>query len=108
MYAAVAAGKENGGYRSIQDAVLKMARLKEKTFIPNNNDKKTYNRVYSEFTLLHDYFGYGHNNAMKRLRNLTRFNHRKEKAVIPITLNSIEKNKCLLLFMNRHFFSYNK
>lgn len=70
MYAAVAAGEENGGYGVIQDAVLKMARLKEKTFIPNNNDKKTYNRVYSEFTLLHDYFGYGHNNAMKRLRNL--------------------------------------
>jgi L-ribulokinase len=70
IYAAVAAGKENGGYDVIQDAVRKMARLKEKTYIPNNNDKKTYNRVYSEFTLLHDYFGYGHNNAMKRLRNL--------------------------------------
>jgi L-ribulokinase len=44
--------------------------LSTKSFIPNNNDKKTYNRLYSEYTLLHDYFGYGHNNAMKRLRNL--------------------------------------
>jgi len=26
--------------------------------------------LYSEYTLLHDYFGYGHNNAMKRLKNL--------------------------------------
>ncbi len=41
-----------------------------KTFLPNNNDKKTYNRLYSEYTLLHDYFGYGHNDAMKRLNNL--------------------------------------
>ncbi|KUK97999.1 MAG: Ribulokinase, partial [Anaerolineaceae bacterium 46_22] len=44
--------------------------LSSKSFVPNNNDKKTYNRLYSEYTLLHDYFGYGHNNAMKRLNNL--------------------------------------
>jgi len=70
MYAAVAAGESRGGYASIQDASKNMAHLNEITFIPNNNDKKTYNRLYSEYTLLHDYFGYGHNNAMKRLSNL--------------------------------------
>jgi L-ribulokinase len=70
MYAAVAAGESRGGYATIQDASKKMAHLKGKTYIPNNNDKKTYNRLYSEYTLLHDYFGYGHNNAMKRLKNL--------------------------------------
>lgn len=70
MYAAVAAGTENGGYATIQDACKNMAHLMEKTFVPNNNDKKTYNRLYSEYTLLHDYFGYGHNDAMKRLKNL--------------------------------------
>jgi L-ribulokinase len=70
MYAAVAAGAEKGGYETIQDASKKMAHLQTKTYIPNNNDKKTYNRLYSEYTLLHDYFGYGHNDAMKRLKNL--------------------------------------
>ena len=70
MYAAVAAGESKGGYATIQEASKKMAHLSEKTYIPNNNDKKTYNRLYSEYTLLHDYFGYGHNNAMKRLKNL--------------------------------------
>lgn len=70
MYAAVAAGEGRGGYNAIQEASQKMARLRNKTYIPNNNDKKTYNRLYSEYTLLHDYFGYGHNNAMKRLKNL--------------------------------------
>jgi len=70
MYATVAAGTERGGYATIQDASSKMAHLKEKTFIPNNADKKTYSRLYSEYTLLHDYFGYGHNDAMKRLKNL--------------------------------------
>ncbi len=66
MYAAVAAGE----YKTIEEASKKMAHLKTKTFAPNNNDKKTYNRLYSEYTLLHDYFGYGHNNAMKRLKHL--------------------------------------
>ncbi len=70
MYAAVAAGESRGGYNSIQEASQKMARLRNKSYLPNNNDKKTYNRLYSEYTLLHDYFGYGHNNAMKRLKNL--------------------------------------
>ncbi len=70
IYAAVAAGEARGGYSTIQDASNKMAQLSNKTYIPNNNDKKTYNRLYSEYTLLHDYFGYGHNNAMKRLNNL--------------------------------------
>lgn len=70
IYAAVAAGEKRGGYDTIQEASKKMAHLSDKTIIPNNNDKKTYNRLYSEYTLLHDYFGYGHNNAMKRLKNL--------------------------------------
>ena len=70
MYAAVAASESRGGYNSIQEASQKMARLRNKSYLPNNNDKKTYNRLYSEYTLLHDYFGYGHNNAMKRLKNL--------------------------------------
>ncbi len=70
IYAAVAAGESRGGYATVQEASQKMARLSSKSFVPNNNDKKTYNRLYSEYTLLHDYFGYGHNNAMKRLRNL--------------------------------------
>ena len=70
IYAAVAAGEQRGGYDTIQEASRRMAHLSNETIVPNNNDKKTYNRLYSEYTLLHDYFGYGHNNAMKRLKNL--------------------------------------
>jgi L-ribulokinase len=69
IYAAVATGESRGGYASVPEASEKMAQLSKKTIAPNNNDKKTYNRLYSEYTLLHDYFGYGHNNAMKRLKN---------------------------------------
>lgn len=70
IYAAVSAGENRGGYQTIPEASKMMAHLSEITYIPNNNDKKTYNRLYTEYTLLHDYFGYGHNNAMKRLKNL--------------------------------------
>ncbi len=68
IYAATAAGETGGGYATLQEASSKMAQLKKETFIPDSNDKKVYNRLYSEYTLLHDYFGYGHNNAMKRLK----------------------------------------
>ena len=68
IYAATAAGEERGGYATIQDASLKMAHLEKESYVPDSNDKKIYNRLYSEYTLLHDYFGYGHNNAMKRLK----------------------------------------
>lgn len=70
IYASVAAGESRGGYATVPEAASKMAHLSSKRIAPNNNDKKTYNRLYSEYTLLHDYFGYGHNNAMKRLKNL--------------------------------------
>lgn len=68
IYAATASGESRGGYATLQEATKKMAHLKKETFIPDSNDKKVYNRLYSEYTLLHDYFGYGHNNAMKRLK----------------------------------------
>ena len=68
IYAATAAGETRGGYATLQEASSKMAQLRKETFIPDSNDKKVYNRLYSEYTLLHDYFGYGHNNAMKRLK----------------------------------------
>jgi len=70
IYAAVAAGESRGGYSNVTEASQNMAHLSETSFFPNNNDKKTYDRLYTEYTLLHDYFGYGHNNAMKRLKNL--------------------------------------
>jgi L-ribulokinase len=70
IYAATAAGEEQGGYATLQEASQKMAQLKKDTYLPDSNDKKVYNRLYSEYTLLHDYFGYGHNNAMKRLKSI--------------------------------------
>ncbi len=40
MYAAVAAGEENGGYATIQDASHYMAHLMTKTFLPTTTTRK--------------------------------------------------------------------
>ena len=57
MFAAVAAGKDNGGYDTIYEASEKMGRVEEYTYVPNPENKKIYDKLYDEFVLLHDYFG---------------------------------------------------
>lgn len=70
MFGAVAAGSANGGYDSIFDATQKMARLKKETFTPNPQAQKIYDTLYAEYVTLHDYFGRGTNDVMKRLKHL--------------------------------------
>ncbi|WP_066172721.1 ribulokinase [Bacillus marinisedimentorum] len=78
MFGAVAAGKERGGYASIVEAAEKMARIREITYKPNPEHVQIYDELYKEYTLLHDYFGRGENDMMKRLKEL------KERASLPI------------------------
>lgn len=68
MFGAVAAGKEKGGYDSIVEAAQKMARVREETFKPIPENVAVYEKLYREYTLLHDYFGRGGNDVMKRLK----------------------------------------
>jgi L-ribulokinase len=69
MFGAVAAGQASGGYDSIFDAAPKMARLKKETFKPDPSAQKVYDQLYAEYLTLHDYFGGGANDAMKRLKH---------------------------------------
>ncbi|EXX90349.1 ribulokinase [Paenibacillus darwinianus] len=68
MFAAVAAGSANGGYDSIVDAAKKMARVREETFKPIPANVAVYEKLYREYSKLHDYFGRGENDVMKRLK----------------------------------------
>lgn len=68
MFGAVAAGKARGGYDSIYDAAPVMGRLKDIVFTPNPAAQKTYERLFAEYLLLHDAFGRGGNDVMKRLK----------------------------------------
>ncbi len=70
MFAAVAAGKEAGGYDSIFEAARKMARLQDVVYRPNQAHKAVYDQLYAEYLKLHDYFGRGANDVMKRLKAL--------------------------------------
>ena len=70
MFGAVAAGKENGGYDSIFDAAKVMGKVEEKTYKPIPENVEVYKKLYAEFELLHDYFGRGENDVMKRLKNI--------------------------------------
>ena len=72
MYAAVAAGEKAGGYKNIFDAAAKMAHIKRKTYKPIAANNDVYERIFAEYEILHDYFGRGANNVMKRLRALKR------------------------------------
>ena len=72
MCAAVAAGKESGGYERIEDAAAKMAHLSDHVYRPNAANHRVYETIYGEYEILHDYFGRGANDVMKRLRALKR------------------------------------
>ena len=68
MWAAVAAGAANGGYDSIEDASAAMAQLRDEHYVPDPAAAAVYDELYAEYKTLHDYFGRGANDAMKRLR----------------------------------------
>jgi L-ribulokinase len=68
MWAAVAAGADAGGYDRIEDAAASMARLRDERYEPDAARAAVYDELYAEYRSLHDYFGRGANDAMKRLR----------------------------------------
>jgi L-ribulokinase len=70
MFGAVAAGKGLGGYDSIYDAAKVMAHLKDEVYVANPKNQKAYEKLYAEYVILHDYFGRGANDVMKRLKNI--------------------------------------
>jgi L-ribulokinase len=70
MHGAVAAGADVGGYDSIVDASKKMARLRDEAYHPIPEHQAVYDQLYAEYVTLHDYFGRGANDVMKRLKTL--------------------------------------
>ncbi len=70
MHGAVAAGAAAGGYDTIVEAARHMAGLRADQYEPNPAAKQVYDQLYAEYVTLHDYFGRGANDVMKRLKNL--------------------------------------
>ena len=72
MHGAVAAGRAAGGYDSIFEAAEHMARVEKRAYRPRPENREVYNRSFAEYRTLHDYFGRGANDVMKRLKALQR------------------------------------
>ena len=71
IYGACAAGSEAGGYDSLYDGAAALGRVKEKVYLPNPENVAVYNKLYAEYKILHDYFGRGENDVMKRLKAIS-------------------------------------
>ena len=70
MFAALAAGEEKGGYATIVEAAKHMSKIKKEYYKPIPENVEVYNKIYAEYKLLHDYFGRGANDVMKRLKKI--------------------------------------
>jgi len=70
MFAAVAAGKSRGGYDSIVEAATAMGKVKDLVYKPIKENVIAYDALYAEYKQLHDYFGRGENDVMKRLKQM--------------------------------------
>ena len=68
IHAAVAAG----AYPDVRAAGAAMGRVNKNVFTPNEESSLAYDRLFAEYTLLHDYFGRGANDVMHRLKALKR------------------------------------
>jgi L-ribulokinase len=70
MFGAVAAGASAGGYDTIADATARMARLSDVTYRPNPAHRAVYDELFAEYGELHDTFGRGQHETMKRLKRI--------------------------------------
>ena len=68
IHAAVAAGV----YTNVNQAADVMGRVNKHVYTPNEERAKQYDALYREYLELHDYFGRGANNVMKRLKQMKR------------------------------------
>jgi len=66
IHAAVAAG----AYDNVRAASETMGRVARAVYRPDPTAAEVYDRLYAEYRLLHDHFGRGGNDVMKRLRQL--------------------------------------
>ncbi len=70
IFAAVAAGSAMGGYDDVFEAGQVMGKLKDTVYYPIAANAEVYDKLYNEYSLLHDYFGRGANDVMKRLKEI--------------------------------------
>ena len=83
LFGAVAAGRENGGFSHILEAAERLGKRGNTVYDPIPEHTAVYDRLYGEYKQLHDYFGRGGSNVMKRLKALSREQKQKEQNFQP-------------------------
>ncbi len=68
IFGAVAAGKAAGGYDDVFAAARAMGQAENKVYQPDPDAVAIYDKLYQEYLTLHDYFGRGANDVMKRVK----------------------------------------
>ena len=68
IHAEVAAGE----YPNVNAAADAMGKVNKHVYTPNEERSLQYDKLYREYLELHDYFGRGANNVMKRLKQMKR------------------------------------
>jgi len=68
IFGAVAAGASAGGYDDVFEAARAMGRVSGTVYEPNAEASAVYDKLFEEYKILHDYFGRGGNDVMKRLK----------------------------------------
>ena len=61
-----------GGFDKLEDAVKALGKVKDVTYSPKPENSTIYDKLYCEYKNLHDLFGRGGNDVLKRLKNIRR------------------------------------
>ena len=69
---AIHAAVASGIYANVNEAANAMGKVKKHVYLPNEERSQQYDLLYREYVELHDYFGRGANNVMKRLKQIKR------------------------------------
>jgi len=69
---AIHAAAAAGAYPDVRAAGQAMGKLNKNVYTPNEESSAAYDKLFAEYSLLHDYFGRGTNNVMHRLKALKR------------------------------------
>ena len=71
LFGAAAAGKEGGGFDSVQEATDSVVKPPRKVYEPDAAAAEVYDKLYEEYKAAHDYFG-RQERLMHRLRQIRR------------------------------------
>lgn len=69
---AIHAAVASGHYPNVNAAAEAMGKVNKHVYTPNEERAVQYDKLYREYVELHDYFGRGTNNVMKRLKQMKR------------------------------------